>query len=463
MCKSLLRVVMRLMGVVGMIGVGVGTASAQPMVRPEAHPGGILLVVTDPTGLVSNSSPLYLASNAGGWNAGDPAMQLTGRSDLRWQIMLPGPVMGRATNDEGPKDSGPRLEFKFTRGSWETCEVATDLSDIPNRTLEPVDAAVLNDGEPYVVELAIEGFADQRGGAPTIRPRGDSTRPLHVTGSAFRVQVVGGAGTARGALRDVTVWLPPGYDDEANAGRRYPVLYLQDGQNVFDFAPPTPGEWHADETATALIEAGEVEPIIIVAIPHSGANRAAEYLPGAKRWTPMGIEIEDEFTRVGKTLGVTPGGDEYLDWLVSEVVPRVERVVRASTDPGDRGVGGASLGGLLGLRAAQLHADVFGRFLCESPSLTVRGADLTAALTRGLDADRVKGSRFFVGVGGSEFGDNPDKSAGLVKAVQWVADRLASGGAEVSLRIDPDAAHTESAWADRFDDALRQLYPAESE
>ncbi|MDQ7013781.1 MAG: alpha/beta hydrolase-fold protein [Planctomycetota bacterium] len=461
MRKSLLRMVMVVIGVG--VGVGVGAASAQPLVRPEAHPGGILLVVTDTTGLVSNSSPLFLASNAGGWNAGDTAMQLTGRSDLRWQIMLPGPVMGNAEGTEGGGSSGgagPRFEFKLTRGSWETCEVDADLGDIPNRTLEPVDAAVLEEGKPYIVELTIEGFVDQREGAVTPRLRTDSTQPLNVTGNAFRLQVVGGAGAAKGSLRDVTVWLPPGYDDEANAGRHYPVLYLQDGQNVFDFMPPTPGEWRADETATALIEAGEIEPIVIVAIPHSGANRTAEYLPGAKRWTTMGGEIEDEFTRLGKTLGVTPGGDAYLDWLVAEVVPRVERVVRASPDPADRGIGGASLGGLLGLRAAQLHAGVFGRLLCESPSLTARGADLTDALTAGLE---LRDARVFVGVGGSEYGDDPDKSAALVRAVQRAAERLGASGAEVSLLIEPNAGHTEAAWADRFDEALVHLYPAETE
>ncbi len=476
MRKSLLRMVMVVIGVG--VGVGVGAASAQPLVRPEAHPGGILLVVTDTTGLVSNSSPLYVASNAAGvgWNAGDTAMQLTGRSDLRWQIMLPGPVMGNAEGTDGGGGSGgssggagPRFEFKLTRGSWETCEVDADLGDIPNRTLEPVDAAVLEEGKPYIVELTIDGFVDQREGAATPRDRSDISRPLNVTGNAFRLQVVGGAGAAKGSLRDVTVWLPPGYDDEANAGRHYPVLYLQDGQNVFDFMPPTPGEWHADETATALIEAGEIEPIIIVAIPHSGANRTAEYLPGAKRWTAMGVEIEDEFTRIGETLGVVPGGDAYLDWLVAEVVPRVERVVRASPDPADRGIGGASLGGLLGLRAAQLHPGVFGRFLCESPSLTVGGVDLTDALT-GVpdaggepDAGRVKGRRFFVGVGGSEYGDNPDKSAALVAAVRRAAERLGTSGAEVSLLLDPDAGHTEAAWADRFDEALVHLYPSETE
>lgn len=421
------------------------SALAQSLVRPESHPGGILLVVTDKSGLVSNDSPLFVASNTVGWNAGDPSMKLSGRSDLRWQILLPGPVA--AGNDAW-------LEFKFTRGSWETCEVAEDLSDISNRTLKPVEPAALVPGKPYVVELTVERFADEREGAPKPAFRTDSARPLNVTGNAFRVQVIGGAGEARGSMRDVTVWLPPGYDDEPD--RRYPVLYMQDGQHLFDISLPTPEEWRADETATALIEAGEIEPVIIVAIPNSGANRAAEYLPGR-----TGLSLPDtEFTRLGQAIGAAPDGDAYLAWVVREVVPRVERVVRASTDPADRGFGGASLGGLITLRAAQIYPDTFGRFLCESPSLTARGRDLVPALTEGLNTTD---SRVFVGMGGSEYGDSADaRSRTLVEAATSLAERLGkSGDTEVSLHIEPDAAHNEAAWADRFDDALRHLYPAD--
>ncbi|MFG0260525.1 MAG: hypothetical protein ACF8LK_09265, partial [Phycisphaerales bacterium JB041] len=152
-------------------------ARGQDLVRPESHPGGILFVVTDKSGLVSNDSPLYLASNAVGWNAGDPSMKLSGRSDLRWQILLPGPVA--AGNDAW-------IEFKFTRGSWETCEVAEDLSDISNRTLQPVEPAALEPDKPYIVELTVERFADERDGAPTPSFRTDSARPLNVTGEALR-------------------------------------------------------------------------------------------------------------------------------------------------------------------------------------------------------------------------------------------------------------------------------------
>jgi len=77
--------------------------------------------------------------------------------------------------------------------------------------------------------------------------------------------------------RTILVYLPPGY--KARAARRYPVLYLQDGQNVFDKATSIGEEWHVDETAQALIERGEIEPLIVVAIYNTGEHRIDEYAP----------------------------------------------------------------------------------------------------------------------------------------------------------------------------------------
>jgi len=411
------------------LGAGVGLAQQVP--APEAHPGGILFVVSDESGLVSNDSPLYLASNHGGWNPGDAATKLSGRSDLRWQVLLPGPV------------GEPPLAFKFTRGSWETCEVAADLADISNRTLSPVDATGLASDRPIVVELTIERFADEREGAAKPQLRDDTNRALRVTGRAVRVQVVGGAGAAVGAVRDVIVWLPPGYDDPVNADRRYPVLYMQDGQNVFDFRPPTPGEWQADETATRLIEAGKIQPIIIAAVPHSGANRMVEYLPG--QFDPS---IFDE-----------PGhGERYIDWLVGEVVPRVERAVRASSDPEDRGIGGSSLGALIALRGGQMYPHLFGRVLAESPAMRFGGRLLPMGGFEGWRA------RTFLGFGGREFGTDNERTNLEYMALGYKLGSLLAGvrgpskGERVRIDCGVEAQHNEHAWADRFDDALLHLY-----
>src|SRR4029077_451416 len=91
--------------------------------------------------------------------------------------------------------------------------------------------------------------------------------------------------------RTVVVYLPPAYD--ANAPDRYPVLYLHDGQNVFDAATSFAGEWHVDETAQALITVGDIEPIIVVGVYNTGEHRINEYTPTPSADGTVGGHADD--------------------------------------------------------------------------------------------------------------------------------------------------------------------------
>jgi predicted alpha/beta superfamily hydrolase len=260
-----------------------------------------------------------------------------------------------------------------------------------------------------------------------------------------RLQVQGGAGTSKGQVRDLLVWLPPGYDDDANAGVRYPVLYMHDGQNLFEKLPTVPGEWRADETATELIQSRKVRPMIIVGVPHSGAGRMSEYLP------------------VAALDGVEPQGEAHVRWLLTEVMPRVERTFRVAAGPENTGVGGSSLGAAIGLYAATQHPEVFGKALLES--LPLRSG-------RGIAWDDLLGSvrawpgRTYLGMGGNETGPEADKDARnqeYVDAVKALQGRISTskGSESVMLMIDQDAVHNEEAWAARFPKALEYLFPAQ--
>ena len=141
--------------------------------------------------------------------------------------------------------------------------------------------------------------------------------------------------------RDVTVYLPPGYDDQPD--RRYPVLYLQDGQNLFD--PRTsfiPGRtWQVADTADAVIAAGEVEPLIIVGMANTGEHRLAEYTP-TRDWK-MG------------------GGDahKYGNLLAQDLLPFISANYRTRGGVESTGLGGSSLGGLVTLYLGLNHPDIF--------------------------------------------------------------------------------------------------------
>lgn len=415
-----------------------GAPVAEPrMVRPETLAQGFVILVKDNGGLASADSPIYLASNQTGWDPGVASQRLTPRSDGRWQI-----VISKMKNDAP-------LDFKFTRGNWDKVEIADDLADISNRSLPLVDASKLGPNEQPVLEFVVAKWADQRpagGGRPDLDPY----YALDVTGTARRVQVSGGGVALGTGWRDVIVWLPPGYDDAKNAATRYPVLYLQDGQNVFQKMPQIPAEWGADETATRLIEAGKVEPLIIVAIPHAGKGRMSEYLP---------FEAID---------GVTPRGVAYAQWLVREVVPRIDRQFRTKADAAHRAVGGSSLGAVISLHAATAHPGVFGKVLCESMSFVQsEGASSRhfAAVSAGTGGGWPE--RVYFGMGGKEAGSDPAKAGvnaayaeGARSFASGVLERAMPGPGRVKFVLDEAAEHSEVAWAARFGAALEFLFPA---
>ena len=157
-----------------------------------------------------------------------------------------------------------------------------------------------------------------------------------------------------GNTRFLRVWLPPQYDDAENSERHYPVLYLNDGQNLFEAATSFNGvEWQVDETADRLIRERALPSMIVVGIDNAGKDRLREYMPH-RSMHPMTVRAQ---------------GRRYPVFLMKEVMPFVERTYRVATSPENTGLGGSSLGALIALYTAMARPGVFGRLLLESPSL----------------------------------------------------------------------------------------------
>ncbi|MBL4592111.1 MAG: hypothetical protein JKY96_09150 [Phycisphaerales bacterium] len=408
------------------------TAHAQSdMVRPESLPQGFVLVVKDETGKADSSNPIYLASSINGWNPSDEKMVLSGRSDTRWQI-----VLDRNLNGVG-------MQFKFTLGGWDQEELDGSGNAIENRSLPLIDRSALEPGELPIIELSIVQFRIPVSLADEVR-RSGNYRHLEVTGDVRRIEVRGGAGGAEQMTRDLLVWLPPNYDAPENADRHYPVLYMCDGQNLFEQMPGVPGEWHADETATALIEAGKIEPLIIVGIPSAGALRVREYLP---------------FDAIE---GIDHDGAAFVQWVVNEVKPRVDRALRTKADAKHTSIGGASLGGTIALYASTAHANVFGAAIIESLPMLNNNGDETRAYLKGIYRWP---NRVFIGMGGREVSADETDSDRNRMYRQWanevdmVFKDAGLGEDRRMLVIEPMAHHNELAWSDRFGRALKFLYP----
>ena len=247
-----------------------------------------------------------------------------------------------------------------------------------------------------------------------------------------------------GNERTIRVLLPPGYDDKANAQRRYPVLYLLDGQNVFDacLSDVSHHEWGADEISQRLSAAGQLPPLIVVGVDHAGVKRAHEYLP------------YKDF--VGNPDMADPAGKRFPDFLAHEVMPLVNGNYRTLIGAPNTGIGGSSYGGVATLYALLARPNDFGYGLIESPTLWVG----MGQLVRDTQPLAALPFRVFVGFGGKE-AEDPVVSGKLISFVyQLEANLRAAGYDDSNLRvvIDPDAQDTEAAWEKRLPGALTFLF-----
>ncbi len=244
-----------------------------------------------------------------------------------------------------------------------------------------------------------------------------------------------------GNTRQLRVWLPPGYGSVQNEGRRYPVLYLNDGQNLFEPATAFAGvDWHVGESLVRLIRNSVVPPIIVVGIDNAAVERIREFLPYKTLFPPV----------------PKPLGKRYPDFLIQEIMPFIQRTYRVARGAKNTGLGGSSLGALIALYTVIARPGIFGRLLLESPSLFVSNRQL-------LKDSRAVTSwpqRIFLGVGTQESGQR-ERDQRIVDDVRSLAHTLHLAGLrEKRLRVEiqEGATHCEAAWAERFPEAATFLF-----
>jgi predicted alpha/beta superfamily hydrolase len=241
--------------------------------------------------------------------------------------------------------------------------------------------------------------------------------------------------------RMLRVWLPPGYDTPGNDTRQYPVLYLNDGQNLFDRATAFGRvEWQVDETADRLIRQEVIAPLVIVGIDNAQSDRIKEYLPYRSFNPPI----------------LRPQGKRFPDFLIDEVMPFVSQQYRIARGPENTGLGGSSLGALISLYTVIERPAVCGRLLLESPSLFISHRRI---LKHSRHYRRWPG-KIFLAIGTREAG-REDKDKQVVEDVRELERTLRHAGLDDSrllVRIDEGATHNEGEWAKRFPEALSFLF-----
>jgi enterochelin esterase-like enzyme len=235
--------------------------------------------------------------------------------------------------------------------------------------------------------------------------------------------------------RDLIVYFPPGYDERPF--RRFPVLYMQDGQNLFDRATAFGGQdWNVHGAADQMIMAGSVEPLVIVGIYNTGKSRIHEYTP----------------TKAPKLGGGC--ADRYAKFLVQELMPFIQREYRVLDDPAVTGIGGSSLGGLLSLYLGLKMPRTFSRIAALSPSVWWNQHVIHRFVAEARAKPRPK---IWLDIGTKE-------GPRIVPDVERFRDILRKKGWHLGEDLHYErvegAEHNEAAWAQRIGRVLQFLYPA---
>ncbi len=340
---------------------------------------------------LSEDSSVFITGSLeplGEWNPGKVKMNYEGNHV--WSIRI---------NIDKPHS----VEYKYTLGTWEHEGAKADGTPLSNLSANLQRDTTLNDTIDNWTKNTQNGTTEHR-----------------ITGTVQYHPAMKGKGIKD---RDVVVWLPPDYDSSGKT--RYPVLYLQDGQNVFDPATSAFGvEWNVDETCDSLIKAGMISPLLVVGI-YNTKDRSFEYTPGAK-------------------------GEAYMNFLVKELKPFIDSAYATNKDKAHTFVGGSSLGGLISFMLTWQHADVFSKALCFSPAFKINKLDYVKNVTsyRG----KKKEVSFFIANGG--VGLDAQLQPGVNAMLSALQKKGYEGGKEVKYENDIKANHSEASWAKVFPHAI---------
>ena len=299
------------------------------------------------------------------------------------------------------------IEFKITRGSWNSEETLADGSAPGNQAVEP--------GGDRIVTHAISGWMDM---GPAPAPQISGNYRIH---DAFHSRYLR-------FDRRVIVWLPPSYEKRPDL--RYPVLYMQDGQQVFDPQTSTWNQdWEVDEWCTKLIPEKKMQEVIVVAA-YSTEDRFVEYSPSL-------------------------AGSQYVRFVIDELKPFIDREYRTHPGRESTAVAGSSLGASIAFFMAWTRPEVFFGAACLSPAFRFRNDQMVLELVRHTAQRPDLRIYLYGGLGDpteQELAEGMYEMAKLLKAAGFARD--------VNLRTsdDPAGKHTEVSWAQHTDEWLTFLF-----
>jgi predicted alpha/beta superfamily hydrolase len=275
---------------------------------------------SSPTSAPANSS-VFIAGSFNSWNPQN--------KDYQFQKSEKGYFLELSLN-------AGSYEYKITRGGWDKVECTKEGKDVGNRTLK-VDADA-------IVEISVEGWKDLF--TTSSQPKkSTANKNVRIIDTAFFIPQLN-------RTRRIWVYLPPTYNSST---KKYPVLYMHDGQNVFDDATSFSGEWGVDEGLDTL--GLKTKECIVVSIDNGGDKRLNEYCPYV-------FSLNNSKTNVGE-------GRKYVEFLVKTLKPFIDKKYRTLRDQKNTFTAGSSMGGLISMYAVLEYPKTFGGAGVFSPAFWV--------------------------------------------------------------------------------------------
>jgi len=329
--------------------------------------------------------PVFIAGSFNGWNPGQKEFQLEKDAEGNYFITLAAPK--------------GKHEFKITKGSWETVESGNDGFSIENRIVE------VNTDTTIIV--SIQHWADH---FPKKAKISTANKRVKIIETAFWVPQLN-------RYRRIWIYLPESY---ATSGKKYPVLYMHDGQNVFEDSTSFSGEWGVDEALDTL--GGKVNETVVVAIDNGGDKRINEYSP---------YDME----RFGKG-----EGDRYIDFLVKTLMPYINKNYRTKKSGRNAYLAGSSMGGLISFYAMLKYPKKFDGAGIFSPAFWIVPQLKEVIASK---AKKVKGKIYFYA--GKQEGESmiPDMLSVFKQMIRH-------SKAKMTTVIRTEGKHNETTWRQEF-------------
>lgn len=352
--------------------------------------------------LVVNAVPLntpsdakiYVAGNFNNWNPSSTVLNKT--PDGSYTVTIPeGEGIG---------------EYKFTLGSWDTAETDLDGNQMKNRTFDFI-------GKPQNIPQQIIAWSEPKVRKSTASPN------VKILSENFPLPQLH-------TTRRIWIYLPEGY---AESKKKYPVIYMHDGQNLFDDLTSFSGEWKVDETMEESYKQGEKQAIII-GIDNGGSERLNEYSPWKNEKNGGG------------------NGHLYADFLANTLKPYIDNTYRTLPQAKNTALVGSSMGGLISFYTGMRYPEKFGNLGIFSPSFWFAKDEMISFIRN--NSKQIKRTRFYFLAGRQE-------SAQMTADVEEIVPILLKKGAReknIHTKLDDYGTHSEAYWSKEFPAAFRWLF-----